>query len=283
MNFTDTSIVLTGASGGIGSAVARALADEGARLLLTDVRESGLIQTARDCERSGADIALLAANLTERAGRTELVDCAEQRAADVLINIAGINPFGLFEEQTDAEIERAIEINAVAPMLLCRAMLPALARRPSAHIVNVGSAFGSIGYPGFCAYSASKFAVHGFTEALRRELGDTSIAVHYIAPRATRTALYTDRIAAMNRMLGVGMDTPDQVAAEIVGALRDGRRERFIGWSERISARLNGFAPGLVDWFIAKQLPTVRRFAAREFVTEPHGGEVPTHYRGVES
>lgn len=276
MNLKQASVVLTGAGGGIGSALARALASHGARLLLTDIREEGLVRTARACEGSGADLELLTANIAEPAGRTALVERAEERAADVLINVAGINPFGLFAEQTEAEIERAIAINTLAPILLCRAMIPQLARRASAHIVNVGSTFGSLGYPGFCAYSASKFAIRGFSEALRRELGDTSIGVHYVAPRATRTALNTDRIAAMNRTLGIGMDTAERVAAEILATLHDGRRERFIGWPERIFARLNALAPSLVDWSVAKQLPIVRRYAARGVVAERRGPEEST-------
>jgi short-subunit dehydrogenase len=156
----------------------------------------------------------------------------------------------------------AFSINALAPLLLCHALLPALLDRPSAHIVNVGSTFGSIGFPGFAAYSASKFAVRGFSEALRRELADTAVRVHYVAPRATRTALATDRVRALNAELGVGMDTPQTVAAAIVRTLRDERREVLLGTPERLFAKLNALAPSLVDRSLRRQLAIVRRHAS---------------------
>src|SRR5690606_39208251 len=188
---------------------------------------------------------------------------ARETGVDVLINVAGINPFGLFGDQSSEEICRAMSINALAPMLLCHAIIPVLAARGGpAHIVNVGSVFGSVAYPGFAVYSASKFAIRGFSEALRRELADTSIRVHYIAPRATRTALATDTVRAMNEELGVGMDSPETVAASIERMLRTERTELVLGLRERFAAKLNGVLPGVVDRALRKQLPTIRRYAA---------------------
>jgi short-subunit dehydrogenase len=126
----------------------------------------------------------------------------------------------------------------------------------------VGSTFGSIGFPGFAAYSASKFAVRGFSEALRRELADTAIRVHYVAPRATRTALATDRIRAMNAELGVGMDSPQTVAAAIERVLREERSELLLGAPERLFAKLNALLPRIVDRSLRRQLAVIRRHAA---------------------
>jgi short-subunit dehydrogenase len=190
------------------------------------------------------------------------VAAAREHEANVLINAAGVNPFGLFAEQTTREIAMAFSINAVAPLLLCHALLPLLLERPSAHIVNVGSTFGSLGFPGFAAYSATKFAVRGFSEALRRELADTRVRVHYVAPRATKTALATDRVRALNAELGIGMDTPQTVAAAIVRALRDEHREMLLGAPERLFAKLNALAPSLVDRSLRRQLGVVRRHAS---------------------
>jgi short-subunit dehydrogenase len=191
-----------------------------------------------------------------------VVAAARDHEVNVLVNAAGVNPFGLFAEQTAAEISKAFTINALAPLMLCHALLPILLERPSAHIVNVGSTFGSIGFPGFTAYSASKFAVRGFSEALRRELADTAVRVHYVAPRATKTALATDRVRAMNAELGVGMDTPQTVAAAIMRVLRDERRELLLGTRERVFAKLNSLFPGLVDRSLRRQLGVVRRYAS---------------------
>jgi short-subunit dehydrogenase len=261
MNFKEARIVLTGAAGGIGSATATWLANAGAKLVLTDLKQEPLDRLAAGLGRD-AVLATVAADIASEPGRAALVGAAREHEIDVLVNAAGINPFGLFAEQTTAEIGKAFAINTVAPVLLCHALLPVLLERPSAHIVNIGSTFGSIGFPGFTAYSASKFAVRGFSEALRRELADTPVRVHYVAPRATKTALATDRVRALNTELRVGMDTPSTVAAAIVAALRDERRELLLGGPERIFAKLNALFPSLVDRSLRRQLAAVRRHAA---------------------
>jgi short-subunit dehydrogenase len=261
MNLTDARIVLTGAAGGIGSATAARLAQAGAKLVLADLQQAPLDRLATELGHP-AVLGTVGADLASDAGRAALTAAARRIEANVLINAAGINAFGLFAEQSAREIGLAFSINALAPVLLCHALLPVLLERPRAHIVNVGSTFGSIGFPGFAAYSASKFAVRGFSEALRRELSDTNVGVHYIAPRATRTALATDRVRAMNAELGVGMDTPQQVAAAILRVLRDERREVLLGAPERLFAKLNALFPSLVDRSLRRQLAVVRKHAS---------------------
>jgi len=260
MKVTEARIILTGAAGGIGSAVAQRLANAGATLLVTDLRQEPLDRLA--LELAPAVPRTLVADVGSESGRAALVAAARELRANVLINAAGINPFGLFEEQTAAEIGKAFAINAIAPILLCHALLPVLRERPRAQIVNVGSTFGSIGFPGFAAYSASKFAVRGFSEALRRELSDTAIRVHYVAPRATRTALATDRVRAMNAELGVGMDSPQTVAAAIERVICEERSELLLGTPERLFAKLNALLPSLVDRSLRRQLTVIRRHAA---------------------
>jgi short-subunit dehydrogenase len=261
MNLTDARIVLTGAAGGIGSATAARLAQAGAKLVLADLQQAPLERLATELGHS-AVLTTVATDLAGDTGRSALAAAARRVEANVLINAAGINPFGLFTEQSAREIGLAFSINALAPVLLCHALLPVLLERPRAHIVNVGSTFGSIGFPGFAAYSASKFAIRGFSEALRRELADTNVGVHYIAPRATRTALATDRVRAMNAELGVGMDTPQHVAAAILRGLRDERREVLLGAPERLFAKLNALFPSLVDRSLRRQLAVVRKHAS---------------------
>lgn len=280
MKISNKSIVITGAAGGIGSAVARRLGAGGGRLVLTDFRAEPLEAVATELQDSGVDVVAMAADISVGSDRQKLADLALERGVDCLINVAGINPFGMFVEQSEAEIERALRINTIAPIQLCRILLPILMRRSEAHIVNVGSVFGSLGYPGFAAYSASKFAVHGFTEALRRELADGPVRMHYIAPRATRTALSTDRIAAMNAELKVATDDPETVAAAIECALSDSRSEVYLGRSERLFGLLNGVFPGLVDKALLKQLPIVRRYAAGDFRT-PEQQSVNLNVQGV--
>jgi short-subunit dehydrogenase len=264
MKLTDARIVLTGAAGGIGSAVARQLASSGAALLLTDLRQEPLDRLASDLRAGGATVRTVAADIASDAGRAALAAAARECRSNVLINAAGINPFGLFDEQSASDVGKAFAINTLAPILLCQALLPVLREQPSAHIVNVGSTFGSIGFPGFAVYSASKFAVRGFSEALRRELADTAVRVHYVAPRATRTALATDRVRDMNAELGVGMDSPEVVARGIESVLRSERAELLLGTPERLFAKINALLPAVVDRSLRRQLDIIRKYASRQ-------------------
>ena len=111
-------------------------------------------------------------------------------------------------------------------MLLVHELLPHLKAQPQAHLLNMGSVFGNIGYPGYAAYSASKFAMRGFTEALRRELADTRVRVHYLAPRATRTPINSPAVQRMNAELKVAMDPPEAVARAARTVLGERRRRR---------------------------------------------------------
>lgn len=261
MKLNEARVLLTGAAGGIGSATARELGRAGAALLLTDMQAPALQELEAELRAAGVEVEVIAANIANADDRGSLIAHAAEMRINTLINVAGVNPFGWLAAQSEAEIELTFRINTVAPVLLCRAMLPVLAGSGPARIVNVGSAFGSIGFPGFSAYSASKFALRGFSEALRRELGDTKIKVHYVAPRATRTPLVTDRVRAMNEELGVAMDSPQTVARAIAMTLDTEQRELAIGFPERFFAKLNGLLPAVIDRALAKQLPTIRRHA----------------------
>jgi short-subunit dehydrogenase len=153
-----------------------------------------------------------------------------------------------------------VELNVLAPMLLCQALLPAL-QKSSGTIVNVGSGFGSIGFAGYCGYSASKFALRGFSESLRRELSDTGIEVLYLAPRAVDTAMNGQEVVSMNAELGNKVDSPQYVAQQLLLQLQSGQARRYLGWPERFFVKLNSVFPALVDSALAKQLPVIRKWA----------------------
>lgn len=260
MDLRGKKVVLTGASGGIGSAMAVALASAGAELLLVGRDEPHLATLA---DKVGGSHQLLVADIATDRGRDALHRyCAEKwGAVDLLINNAGTSAFGLFTEQSEALVGKQIEINLLVPILLCQKMLPRLLESPAGAIVNVGSAFGSIGYPGFAVYSASKFGLRGFTEALRRELADTSVKVFYLAPRATDTGLNSDQVKALNKELGTSVDAPEVVAQALLKQLQKERLRVFIGQPEGLFTRLNGLFPNIVDAALIKQLPVIRRFA----------------------
>lgn len=263
MNLAGARVLVTGGAGGIGSAIAAELLGAGAAVMLADVNEAALVATAERLARGPDRVVTATANLADAAGRAELCRTAIAWGVNVLVNNAGVNHFGLYDELTPAQIAQTVSINVLAPMLLVHELLPHLQAQPEAHVLNMGSVFGNIGYPGYAAYSASKFAIRGFSEALRRELADTRVRVHYLAPRATRTPINSPAVQRMNAELKVAMDAPEVVAQAARAVLEKDVASAVVGWPEKLFARVNAALPGVVDGAIAKQLPVIRRHAGR--------------------
>lgn len=190
MNLKDARILITGAAGGIGAETARRLARAGAHLVAADRSGPALATLCDDIRAQGGRAEPLVADLAAAATRRTLAVETVTRLGglDVLVNVAGFLDFAPFETQGPAAIERLLQVNLVAPIQLARELLPVMLKHGRGRIVNVGSTFGSIGFPFFAAYSASKFGLRGFSQALRRELAGSGVGVTYVAPRATRTA-----------------------------------------------------------------------------------------------
>jgi short-subunit dehydrogenase len=255
--------ILTGAGGGIGAAIAAAIAPMCELLLLVGRDAARLAALEQKIARPGLRLRVVQADLTTIAGRDAVARAAVELpgAVDLLINNAGISDFSWLTDQSEEAVARILGVNALAPMLLTRRLLPMLQLQPAATIVNVGSIFGYLGYPGCAAYSASKFALRGFTEALRRELADGPVRVLHFAPRATRTALNSDALTALNAELGTTMDAPSAVADEFVRLLRRPARERLLGMPEKLLARINQLLPALIDHGLRRQLAVIRDYA----------------------
>jgi short-subunit dehydrogenase len=260
MQLKQTRILLTGASGGLGCALAHELATAGAALLLTG-RDP--VQLARLNLPAQTEYQLLQTDLTTSDGIENTVQAARNFGANVLINNAGVGGFGLFAEQEWQDVERILATNLAAPMRLTQALLPWLGKQPEAAIVNVGSTFGSIPFAGFAAYSTAKAGLRAFSQALRRELADTSVHVIHVAPRAIDTPINSPAVRALNTALASNMDTPETVARIIVRLLSENTPERHIGFPERLFAWLNGFAPGLVDQGLHGKLACIKQHATR--------------------
>ncbi|GEM_PF-17093 len=261
------TVVLTGATGGIGACIALELRSRGANLILIGRDENRMKKLRKDLNLPKQDCTYIVADIATDNGRQSVQQyCTDLESGfDVLINCAGANSFHEFSQQDGREIEKVIGVNLTATMLLTQGLLPSLMKSVDSRIINVGSAFGSIGYPGFVAYSASKFGLRGFSEALRRELNGTSVSVSYIAPRATRTALSSSNIIAMNEEQGIAMDNPTEVANDIVNFIEKERAiECYLGWPERFFVKVNGLFPRLVDNAISKQLNSILRYARME-------------------
>ena len=267
MNPENMNVVLTGAAGGIGQLLARKLAAAGASLYLGDLDEAALRDLQRELRgsaRAGQCIEIRALDLTDTAQMDAWMRSIEdsQRPVNVLVNNAGICKFDLFGKLGDRDIELMMALNSVVPMLLTRRLLPGLQRQPAARIVNIGSTFGGIGFPGYSVYCASKYAIRGFSQALSRELSDTAIRVGCIMPRAAKTAINSDRVVEMNRRLKVAMDPPQAVADAVFRFICSDRAELALGWPEKLLVRLNPLIPAVFDRAIAKQLPLIRQYAS---------------------
>lgn len=257
-------VLLTGATGGIGRAIARRLAAAGARLLLVARQPEELLLLSQQLPGQHS---CFSADLTAVEELQALATFVKTTGGiDVLINNAGISQFALTAEQN---YQAQLTLNLLAPMQLCQLLLPELLQRPTATIVNIGSAFGSIGYPGFSGYCASKFGLRGFTEALSREVSSQALRVLYFAPRATQTSINSAAVVAMNHELGNAMDMPDDVAAALMKQLQTGQRRRYLGFAENLFVRLNALFPQLVDQALGGKLAVIRKYATASKQSAP--------------
>lgn len=262
MRLSECRAVLTGASGGIGLQLAEQLCAAGAQVLAVSRHVGELVEVMK---RYPERLRWQAADLRNGSDRQALLDSARRMGGvNLLINAAGINQFAMLDQLEETRLDDMVELNITATLQLTRLLLPLLREQHQALVVNVGSTYGSIGYPGYAVYCASKFALRGFSEALRRELADTSVDVLYVAPRATRTSMNSDAAMALNEALKVGMDDPRDVALAVLAAIEGKRSELYLGWPEKLFVRINGMLPGIVDRALRKQLPLIRRYSRRE-------------------
>jgi NAD(P)-dependent dehydrogenase (short-subunit alcohol dehydrogenase family) len=191
MRLAGRTAVITGAASGIGRGLALALAARGCHLALADVNEAGLAETASLVRADGLNVTCHKLDVGSReqvAGFPQVVLAAHRRA-DLLFNNAGVGCGGTFEQVDEADFDWLMEINFQGVVRMTRAFLPLLRASDEARIVNISSVFGIIAPPGQTAYCASKFAVRGFSESLRRELEEerASVGVTVVHPGGIAT------------------------------------------------------------------------------------------------
>ena len=267
MKIDQITAVITGATGGLGRSFSQHLIKQGATIIMVGRDENALegfkyeLLTQMDVKPN--QVHAYVCDLLKNEDRQSLIKYIENFHSPVntLINNAGDNEFGLLEDLTEQRMEKIMQLNTLIPMSLSRSLILHFSQQEQAQIINIGSTFGSIGYPGYSVYCSSKFALRGFSEALRRELADSTIAVKYLSPRATQTSLNSANVLAMNKELNVAMDSTHDVANQLLNLLRGRRHELFIGWPEKFFGKLNQIFPSLVGRSIIKQLPVIRRYA----------------------
>lgn len=231
--------LVTGASGGIGSATARAFADAGVHVVLADIDEDGMRGVEADVIARGVRALSVRADVTNRAQIDALVQLAmtEFGHIDIVANVAGIGSSPSLCDSTDEEIERVVSVNLLGSARLIHAVLPIMKAQGRGWIVNVGSIAGDVGVMGM--YTASKFGVRGLTDTVRREVKADNIAVSLVQPGFVRTA--------MNAAMGDRLPGPEVVANAIVRAVRRPRRSRIVPASYRLPVYIAKLFPGLTD------------------------------------
>src|SRR6476469_6711100 len=223
-----SAAAVTGGASGIGRALARDLAARGCDLALADRDEAGLASVVAELAKSGRKVTTHRVDVSDPAQIDAFAAAAiaAHPTLNILINNAGVALLGQFNEIDQAQFEWLMNINFWGVVHGTRVFLPQLASRPAAHIVNISSIFGIIAPPGQTAYCASKFAVRGFSEALRHELTGSSVTLTVIHPggvatnaRVAQGAPPVDREANKKRLASFLSKPPAEAAADIVGAI----------------------------------------------------------------
>jgi short-subunit dehydrogenase len=270
-------VLITGASSGIGAQLAQQLAAASARVLLVARREdrlraiqeelatvvvgqasslSGLSGTGTKRQRQagslsydGAHISILAGDITSPEFRQEIDAwvAGNWQGLDVLINNAGIGSVKPFVESDEECLRELFEVNFFAPVELIRTLLPRMKGQTAPAIVNIGSVLGHFAAANKSEYCASKFAVHGFSDAIHSELHALGIHVLLVSPSTTRTEFFDQqRTSAANSPFRLGAMTPERVAQKSIRALQAGRREIILSAGGRLSVWLDRVAPWLM-------------------------------------
>ena len=259
VRFNNKVVWITGASSGIGEALALAFAQEGARLVLSSRRPAELERVRAACANPESHH-IVPLDLTRTETLATALAEVERRcgAVDVLVNNGGVSQRALAVETT-AEVERALmEVNYFGQVALTKAVLPSMLARRAGHIVVVSSGMGYVGTPGRSSYAAAKHALHGYFDSLRAEVWRQGIKVTLACPGYVRTAVSANAFGADGRQHGVTDAThqrgipPEQCARAIINAVARGREEVAVGGPEIYAIHLKRWLPWLASRIIRR-------------------------------
>lgn len=257
----DTRALVTGASSGLGRAIAERLARLGATVVLTGRSADRLDAVARDLVQAGAPpdrIVTVPADLTVEADRDRLFEVVEGRlgALDLVVNNAGVGATGQFDTHEPSVLRRVFEINVFAMAEVCRAALPLLSGGNDPTMVVMGSINARRGLPGRAEYSASKFAVSGFVESIRVEWRRFGIHVLQVNPGFSATGFEDNAVVRTARVSVAEWRTmpPEAVARATIRAVEKHKREITLTTRGRLLVLVNRLAPRFVDWGLSRWL-----------------------------
>ncbi len=245
--------VVTGAGSGIGRALAQRLSEAGSALALADIDEKGLLETAASLSGKAAEVSTHGLDVSDESGVRSFAEdvSSRHRRVTLLINNAGVALHGTFEEISLDDLRWLMGINFWGTVYGVRYFLPILKKQTRAHIVNISSVFGLVAPAGQSAYSASKFAVRGFTEALRHELENTPVFVSCVHPGGIRT-----RIALLARL---GANTPPESKRDALSRFERLAKTSPEAAAARILKGVERREPRILIGFDARQIDVVQR------------------------
>ena len=264
MDYFDGKIaVITGAASGIGRALALRLNRGGCELFLSDVNEAGLAETVSLRDRQDIPATARVLDMSDKAG---VHDWADQIAAakghvDVVVNNAGVAYVATVEDSDYEHQEWLMGINFWGVVYGTQAFLPLLRKSSQGHLANVSSVFGLVGIPTQSAYNASKFAVRGYTEALRQEMAGTNVHVCCVHPGGIKTNIAR---AARSEDSAISADergkefeklartSPDSAAAQILKALEKRKKRLLIGADARYFSIISRLLPVNYSWLLPR-------------------------------
>ncbi|NQT41045.1 MAG: SDR family NAD(P)-dependent oxidoreductase [Planctomycetes bacterium] len=248
--------IVTGASSGIGRELARQLAAEGADVVLVARRRERLEQLAADIGSGGPKVEIVAGDLTDPAVRRAAIETARTKLGglDILVNNAGVGAMGRFKDADPDRVRRVMEVNFFALVEMTRLALPLLGEGNDPVIVNVSSILGHRGIPQMSEYSASKFAVQGFSESLRAELAAGPIGLLVVSPGTTETEFFDSVVQKTGEPAFPEHRAvpPAKVARETLRAIRSRRHEITPYFWGKVLCWLNRLSPRLMDWYLAR-------------------------------
>jgi short-subunit dehydrogenase len=271
---TGLRVLVTGASQGIGRAIAYHGSMRVMRVMAAARNWDLLVQLKEEVRANGQTLDIVQADVASPEGRAAMVQAVRNTfgGVDVLINNAGIGASGHFAESSPEVLRSIMEVNFFGTVETTRAMLPMLIEGKTPAVVNVSSILGRRAIPGRSLYSASKFAVEGWTQAIRAEFARWNIDVITINPGLTQTNFSQNMLErnakqSLDHMRGM---TPDQVAKATLDALAAGKRAINLTVQGKALLFANRFLPGLVDRITKKK---VRQLFADEIAARPPAGE----------
>lgn len=244
MRVAGKTVVITGASRGIGRALAGSFAELDCRLVLTALEREELGQLAQELEaKHGIPVLWKACDLIDETDRRSLIDWITNATPDILVNNAGAGRFARFASSAWGDIERTLILNAYAPTQLIHGLLPVLRTRPEAAIVNISSATARMPYPGLAVYGACKGYLSSLSETLACELADTGIHLLCIHPGFTMTHFMDTAGMDMRRIPGWFVHSPETVAARILKILEQNRAWSYSDPATRLGTWLSSLIP----------------------------------------